>query len=112
MNEPKSQWLAVDADHGVLSLFPFGMARGFLSARGPKIGVPLGLASEAEAREMVDGLSEDPLIDPARFSYFEVCPKNTVATPEEMEAAGIEPRFAEVFRDDEPTRDLEQLFGP
>lgn len=107
MQQPRAQWLAVDEDRGVLCRFPFGLAIGFMSLHGPLIGVPLGLDSEAEARTMIANLAEDPLIDPTSFRYFQVWPEASVASPEEMEAAGIEPHLTEVFRryDPAPARD-------
>jgi hypothetical protein len=112
MPEPKPQWLAVDEDRGVLCLFPFGMARGFMSAHGRKLGLPLGFDTEIEARDVVNALAEDPLIDPSSFSYFETHPENGVPSCDEMEAAGIEPRFAEIFRGAEPEHSLDQVFAP
>ena len=111
MEEPRTQWLAVDEDRGVLCRFPFGLAIGFMSMHGPRLGAPLGLDSEAEARAMIENLAEDPLIDPACFSYFEVRPNSGVASPEEMEAAGIEPHFAELFRLDDPAPTRDPVLG-
>ncbi|MGY3581497.1 hypothetical protein ACVIGB_000432 [Bradyrhizobium sp. USDA 4341] len=112
MSDLKSQWLAVDEDRGVLCLFRFGLARGFMSAHSRKLGLPLGFDTETEAREMIDMLAEDPLIDPASFNYFEVHPKNGIPSPDEMEAAGVEARFAEIFRGAEPEPSLDPVFAP
>lgn len=111
MEGSRAQWLAVDEDRGVLCRFPFGLAIGFMSTHGPRLGVPLGLDSEADARAMIENLAEDPLIEPACFSYFEVRPRSGVVGPEEMEAAGIEPHFAELFRQDDPKPALEPMLG-